>query len=605
MVKICVISTPSVKNTGPVTPVLPYKGGKFDYDEDLCNRTQFLPKDYVFSVRVYAKQYLHVRRACLQGSCNCVYFLDYIPTVLKPCQFAVAMYKYEMWSNKDVFVLQGVCRGFHVVDDDCSLRYKMHNYKSILAGDMQKQMCHTIDTELKSGQISCTSQPARCVHAMGAVQRPDGRLRPITDCSRPICSINDYMTTTAPTFKFSGIDDTRSLVQQKGYGCVVDISNAYRAVPIFPPHREFLGFTWETSGVECYYQDNVLCFGLRSAPAIFNELSTFVTRYMSCAGFEVVGYLDDYFYASSTHSKCAIGQDSIISFLETLGFKVNYKKVIPPSHSPRFLGIILDLENMMFKLPEDKLCKTASAVDAILEKSQVSHKKLERLAGLLAHCSLLIKGGRTFCRRLYSLLKATKGKRRVLLSEVVQQDLKWWKAFLRVFNGKCKITQDDIPSEEIYTDASGSGFGAWTEESFLFGFWGDDILSCSHLYQSPTFTDLTASNINVKELWPVVAALKRWGTAWSNKVILVHTDNMQVVAMLNTGRSKNVQAMELLREIFWCCSLGNISLKVSYINTKDNVMADRLSRIRLPLNVANVYGLPTEFGFCCINSAVG
>lgn len=251
-----------------------------------------------------------------------------------------------------------------------------------------------------------------------------------------------------PHSNFWGIDHTRSLVQEEGFGCVVDISNAYKAVPIFPPNRELLGFSWIIDGKECHFCDNVLCFGLRSAPAIFNELSMFIVRCISHEGLKVVGYLDDFFYAHQDPTKCALGQNKLISLLEGLGFSVNYKKVIPPSQSPRFLGVILDLKHMLFKIPEDKLEKTSKAVEIAFDKGYISYKKLERLAGLLAHCSQLVKGGRTFCRRIYSLLKAAKGKCHVRLSDVVQQDLKWWRAFLRIFNGTCKIIQSDLPSVE-------------------------------------------------------------------------------------------------------------------------------------------------------------
>ena len=67
-------------------------------------------------------------------------------------------------------------------------------------------------------------------------------------------------------------------------------------------------------------------------------------------------------------------------------------------------------------------------------------------------------------------------------------------------------------------------------------------------------------NINVYELWPVVVGL-------------------QVLAMVNTGRSKNKLCMEWLRELYWTCFIHNIELHASYINTKDNVLADHLSRL--------------------------
>lgn len=125
------------------------------FDEKLCDRSKYLPMDYIFSVRVYEDQFLHIRNACLNGVCTCLYYLDGIPTVLRPCQFAVLMYKNGMWTDKDLWVLKGVCQGFCVVDGNCDLSYKMHNYKSILAEDMQKQMCSNISKELFKGQVSC------------------------------------------------------------------------------------------------------------------------------------------------------------------------------------------------------------------------------------------------------------------------------------------------------------------------------------------------------------------------------------------------------------------------------------------------------------------
>lgn len=116
--KICVIFTPRENSMGHVSPVLPYNGGVFDVDAKLCERSGYLPKGYIFSVCVYTNQYLHVRRECFQGTCNCIYYLDCVSTVLKPCQFAVAMYKHKMWSEKDLFVLGGVCKG--VIDERLS-----------------------------------------------------------------------------------------------------------------------------------------------------------------------------------------------------------------------------------------------------------------------------------------------------------------------------------------------------------------------------------------------------------------------------------------------------------------------------------------------------
>lgn len=151
------------------------------------------------------------------------------------------------------------------------------------------------------------------------------------------------------------------------------------------------------------------------------------------------GYLDDYFLAGTSYEECREKQECLISLLTYLGFKVNPTKVTVPSRTPKYLGVIIDLQNMRFRLPEEKITKSADLVNKLLQVKRCSRKDLEKLTGYLAHVSVLVKGGRTFCRRLYSLLKATMGKKRITLGEVFKADLHWWDKFLRVFEGHCEI----------------------------------------------------------------------------------------------------------------------------------------------------------------------
>lgn len=596
---ICVIVTDKNDTPENVELVLPYSGTSFKCDKLLSQRSAILQSDYVFSVKVYSNQFLHVTSRCQTGDCNCIYYLDYIQSHLKPCRVAAMMVKNNLMSNKDFFVLTGICRGFKIIDKDpVDLSYFRENYTSILKGDMFAQMCATIKREVISGQISPVMEPVKCIHSLGAVIRPDGRIRPITDCSRPNYSINNYMVYTAEKFEFSKIYDACPMLSDNGYGAVVDISNAYRSVLIYPPHRQYVGFTWDFGEGSNNYVDNALCFGLRSAPSIFNSISNFIVRYMKAEGVNCLGYLDDFLITGSLRNECAENQVYLISVIQQIGFRINMQKVSTPSHTPKYLGIIIDLEKMVFRLPEEKLQKTHLAVKDVLKKTYVSRKALERITGLLAHCSVLVKGGRTYCRRLYGLLKATQGKKRVRLAEIFKLDFHWWNSFLPLFDGQCPIFPQTIPSHHFFTDSSNTGFGAWYLQDYMFGFWGDHGYGCKHLVQPPAFNELSHSNINVKELWPVVAGVKRWGKLWSNSYVLLHTDNTQVVSMVASGRSKNTQAMCLLRELFWVCALYKIDLRASYINTTDNVLADKLSRLSPDIKKPH-FGMPVKFVFSC------
>lgn len=599
LVKLCVITTPE-RLPGQFNGFAsPFRDEASLFDPVLEERLWYLPHDYVISVKVYENQYLHVTSRCHTGHCNCMFFLDGIPTKLKPCRFAAIIWFNDMSSEKDLFILEGICRGFRVVDPDTELSYSVDNYSSILKGDTQLQMSKVISEEVRQGQISPIPNPAACSHALGAVKRPDGRIRPITDCSRPALSINDYMLVTAKKFSFTRIEETQRLISPGGFGAVVDISNAYRWVHIFPPHRDFMGFSWSVDGIRRFFNDNMLCFGLKSAPFIFNSLSDFITRAMSCYGIPCLNYLDDFFLAGPSYAACASNQDSLIKMLHQLGFKVNFQKVKRPSHTPKYLGIIVDLIDMCFCLPQDKLARTAKEVNEALATTWCSRKRLERLTGLLAHCATLVRGGRTFCRRLYSLLKVTKKAKRIRLTELYRLDLLWWKSFLKVFNGRTRIISPEEPSHHVFTDASSTGFGAWTDNDYLFGFWGPSAYSCHHVSPPPVYNNVANTNINVQELWPVVAAIKRWGQVWAKSSVMVHTDNTQVLSMILSGRSCNTTAMCLLREMFWCCAIHDIHLYATYISTHDNVFADNLSRLSSRSHANQCYGMPLTFMFCC------
>lgn len=82
------VVTPSIHDPRNVEFVLPYSGSIYKYDECLCERSSYLPQDYLFSVKIYNDQYLHVGSRCHTGHCECVYYLDFIQTQLKPCRIA-------------------------------------------------------------------------------------------------------------------------------------------------------------------------------------------------------------------------------------------------------------------------------------------------------------------------------------------------------------------------------------------------------------------------------------------------------------------------------------------------------------------------------------
>ena len=552
--------------------------------------------------------FINVYEECVTGVCDCTHSVGGFRVDLKPCRAAAFLFggQCTLPSSMVTELWDGLCDGFRIVDDVQIPSYACKNYDSISKGKFYDEMSHVIRKELREGKIREVDTPPHCIHALGGVEKSNGRLRPITDCSSPdLISVNNFMTTTCKSFSYKSVDDVAQCLSGGEYISVTDISSAYRSVCICEDHSKYQGFTWEIDGEVKWYQENRLCFGLRSAPYIFNLLSELVVDFAKARGVcHIVNYLDDFAVVGETEEECREGQLILVNVLRHLGFSISWDKLVGPSKNVNFLGIIIDTVEMTLSLPESKLCNLLSIIEELENRGRASKKQLERLGGLVAHCSTVIKGGRTFSRRIYDLGNSCPRGRSVRLEECILADLSWWKNLCLAFNGSAKIIPR-APGATITTDSSFFGFGAWCGTDWLWGSWvprmvpGLDVHD--HRLEPPIF-DVMSRNINLLELWPVLAGVKRWAPSNRDTTLNVVTDNTQVLYMLSSGRSKNKVCMGLLRELFWTCFIFNVDIFASYVCSADNVLADALSRCDSMTKKLVAIEVLHDLDMCCFHS---
>ena len=531
---------------------------------------------------------IKVYENCRKGTCDCQHFIGDMLCQLKPCRFASLVIDEEEWSCQYLDLVWHIAEGFPIVEGEVPA-YQCSNYSSILDPVNKSKMNRIIERELKEGMIQEAKSPPHCIHALGAVPKPDGGIRPITDCSRPTgLSVISFCGELFKEFTYKSVDDVVKLLSWGNYMSVIDIKAAYRAVPIREDHRKFMGFRWELEGVEKYYIDNRLCFGLRLGPQFFQYISNFVHDVLYFKhGIETVNYLDDFITVCKTFNSCLSAQSTVLSTLRMLGFHVAYDKVSPPSTCSTYLGVEIDSVCMELRLPERKLSKLKELLEMYVIRKKISKKDLESLGGLLSHCSHLVRGGRTFCRRIYNLYKETcvKSLKYIKLSDEVRSDLNWWRVFCVSFNGISQINNVDY-HQPMVSDSSLKGFGVYMGSDWVAGSWSEDTTlvlptTCNHVGSSPVMERdfVNFKNINELELWPIVVGLKRWSHKLRNKTLTLFTDNTQVMYMLINGSSRNPVCMSWIREIYWICVFNNIELQPKYINTHNNLVADTLSRL--------------------------
>ena len=135
-----------------------------------------------------------------------------------------------------------------------------------------------------------------------------------------------------------------------------------------------------------------------------------------------------------------------------------------------------------------------------------------------------------------------------LLRDNMEAERRWCLTFLTKWNG---VSQEH-PEAVITSDASGNwGCGAFSSQS------------CWFQLQWPQ--QWAKVHITVKELQPIVVACAVWGKNWRGQTIKCICDNAAVVAIINSGRSKDKLAMHILRCLFFFTAHFNLSLFAQHL----------------------------------------
>ena len=101
--------------------------------------------------------------------------------------------------------------------------------------------------------------------------------------------------------------------------------------------------------------------------------------------------------------ECAANIAIMKGLFEQTGLPTEPEKDEGPATSIGLLGLELDSERLEIRLPEDKLSRLRSALEAWRGKKVCRKKDLLSLIGSLSHACKAVKAGRAFLRRLIDL----------------------------------------------------------------------------------------------------------------------------------------------------------------------------------------------------------
>jgi len=283
----------------------------------------------------------------------------------------------------------------------------------------------------------------------------------------------------------------------------------------------------------------------------------------------MVRYVDDFLIVSDSEVQGAVDLNCVVSTCRRAGFAIQDSKVSPPSTVVQFLGIEIDAVNSILRISDSRLEEIRSLLELWRGRRSCSKRQLLQLIGKLAFVARVVRKGRAFLGRLIESAKKLKHLHfRTKLPIEAIRDIDWWRTSLLSHNGTSFFARDwaSTTVKHVFTDASNYGFGAcWGSEWFAMVYRG-------------RFASLAERSINWRELHVAVKALATWAPVWANSAVIFHIDNQATCGILHKLYSPCSELMEFVRSWALILEEFRIDVRIEYISTVDNVLADALSR---------------------------
>ena len=457
---------------------------------------------------------------------------------------------------------------------NCNLVSTYVNHTSAI--EHEQHIDQYIAEELKYGALygpfDDTPIPVHVSPLMTRAKQNSDKRRTIVDLSWPKnASVNAAVQKNVYLgshfiLKYPSLDDITKELRKLGPGALiykVDISRAFRHIRIDPGDIDLLGIRHKS-----LFLDGSLPFGFRLGSGIFERCSDAIRYIMKNLGHNaLMNYIDDLIYIGLP-SKIYHSYYQLLSLLEELGLEISQSKLVSPSTSVVCLGIQVNTVARTLSIPDEKLIEIKQLCEQWVHKKNCTKNQLQSLLGSLLYITRCVRPARNFLNRMLQILRDNVHTNFIVLSNQFFQDLEWFRVFLHHFNGVI-FYDNKLIHHEVNLDASLNGLGA----SF-----GNEV------YALPLPVGFLNLHITQLEMLNVVVALKVWANIWANKRIKISCDNLAVVEILKSGKTRDAFLATCARNIWLITAMFNIDIIIIHVPGISNQVADLLSRWTITSN---------------------
>ena len=295
----------------------------------------------------------------------------------------------------------------------------------------------------------------------------------------------------------------------------------------------------------------------------------------SCGENEMCPYIDDFLAIVPEDQSEHLWDTFIQDVVERSGLKLSQTPghLCPPSDVFIGLGIEFDLVKNEARIPESKLEKVCQLVTEWYGYTRANRKQLQELLGYLHHVSQCVRVGRLMVSRMLADLRASYKvwPHQTQLSDDFRKDLRWWKFQLDFWNGKSILDYSErkgivtLDASKIGEYGNKPGVGAYNFDT-------------NEYFHRPVPDHMLGWDIGSLELVNHVVVARVWGPTWAGVEVTGFTDNQSAMHLLRHGRSRSDVRLDIAREFASIQQEFNFLWKSDYVNTKDNILSDCLSR---------------------------
>ena len=460
------------------------------------------------------------------------------------------------------------------------------------------------------GPFTTQNCPFKKLHfsPLFTVPKPDALWRIVAHLSSPRwgVSVNDCIYKEAKDVSYIYFTEVAEFVHSLGYDArlwVIDAKDAYYRVPIKKQYWRYMAIKW--FGIIFIF--TCLQMGLGSACAIYQRFADAVlyiirTKHALLFTCAVSGqvyirhYLDD-FFGGHRDPWIALKQlSAAYKCFDELGIPTQFKKVKFPHWIQIILGWVWDTRAGTVSLPQPKVVAYSAHVTRLIRERDkgATRKDLEHLDGRLGHARFGIYCGKAKQRNIQHALhlETHNYTDRIILSDLVISDLKWWLKAFKYMNG--------IPLAWVYKNPMVFDDEMWTDAALK----GDDVVGgmggCTlsgKAYQLDNRATLIrvvkqrrVVDIKWLEILAVYILIAQLAPQLKYKNLKIYCDNTTAVSSIIKKRGP-LNRRDIHHIVDKICMLAvqyRFRFWIEHIAGDDNIMADRLSRFKQLYTVGEI-----------------